>query len=192
MKFRAVSLNRLDHHIVMDICKWRNQDFVREKMVNQHIISEDEHIRFIEKMKKDDNRNLFVFYLDDEPFEVFQYEIFPERNAATCGNYLISRDYQQMGYGAIGDYFIGEIIFDYLKIKKLEFEVLGCNEKLLARSKKNARFAGEEIIDTDNNGKKSELFHFVSFADERKRNPKLESAVWTFVDKEPMENMLII
>ena len=46
------------------------------------------------------------YQMPEKPFEVFQYELYPDRNAATCGNYLVNEEYQQLGYGAIGDLFI--------------------------------------------------------------------------------------
>ena len=94
MKFRAVAIDKLDEDTVLKIREWRNQDFVREMMFNKHYITEEEHRDYVDMIKNDPNRNVFVFFLDGKPFEVFQYEIDVVDNSIHIGNYLIDIEYQ--------------------------------------------------------------------------------------------------
>lgn len=135
-QFRAVELNKLDQKTIHTIRIWRNQPFVREKMYTQNMITEEEHQKYIEKVKKDPNRGIYVFYLDNEPFGVYQYEIHLEGNYVTNGNYLISEEYQCMGYGVIQIYFINEIIFKILKCHKSYGEVIDYNKNVIMINKK--------------------------------------------------------
>lgn len=145
MKFRAVALNRLDGQTIDQIRIWRNQDFVRKNMFHPHIITEEEHIRYIEKMKKDENRELFVFYLDGDPFGIFQYELYPDERAVVSGSYLIDENYQVMGYGAIMHYMINQIICYYLDVDTIYAEVIDIN-KSAQKSMKRFRTEPDTIL----------------------------------------------
>lgn len=131
MKFKAVELCRLDEETIKQIRNWRNQDFVRKMMYTQHEISEQEHLGFVENLKKDPNRGLFVYYLDEEPFGVFQYVWNREEESIRTGWYLTKEEYQDMGYGVFLRFFSLEIIYKVLKAKQVVGEVLGSNEKAL-------------------------------------------------------------
>lgn len=136
MKFKAVSLEHLDESTISNIRVWRNQSFVSEMMYTNHLITEDEHKKYIHAITNDVNRGLYIFYLDDRPFGVFQYQIHPEGNYVTSGNYLISLEDQEKGYGSIQLYFQNEIIFKCLKCNKSYGEVLEHNKKALITNKK--------------------------------------------------------
>ncbi|MDO5154428.1 MAG: hypothetical protein Q4D51_00540 [Eubacteriales bacterium] len=135
-KFKAVSLKYLDDDTIANIRIWRNQDFVKTKMYSQHEISEEEHKNYIKSIKENPNRGLFVFYLDDQPFGVYQYTITPEDNSVTGGNYLVDEEYVYMGYGMIQIYFMGVIKFDVLKCDREYEETLDTNTRILTLAKK--------------------------------------------------------
>ena len=48
----------------LEILSLRNQDDVRKWMVNQEVISEENHFRFIESLKENDNKLYFAIYRD--------------------------------------------------------------------------------------------------------------------------------
>lgn len=134
--FKAVELKYLDDSTIMKIREWRNRDFVRKNMFNSDLISEEQHIEYIEKIKKDSNRGLFVFYLDDVPFGVYQYIIYPEGNYIMDGNYLIDEEYQYMGYGLVEVYFMNIIKFEYFHCNKGYGEVLDINKRTIMLNEK--------------------------------------------------------
>lgn len=135
-QLKAISLEHLDEEIIDNIRIWRNQDFVRKNMLEQHIISKEEHLRYIETIKKNDNRGLYVFYLDEEPFGVYQYQINRERNSVSNGFYLIHEDDQYLGYGVIAYYIIGWIQYKILGVRIVENKVISYNKEALALQKK--------------------------------------------------------
>lgn len=128
-RFRAVELKYLDKETINSIRRWRNQPFIRTRMYSQSEITENEHNRFIENMKNDENRGLFVFYFDEEPFGIYQYQIYPTGNYVINGYYLISEDYVGRGYGTIMSYFMLEINFEILNVNKSISEVIDINEE---------------------------------------------------------------
>lgn len=135
-KFKAVELNKLDDETITNIRLWRNSSFVREKMYNKNEITEEEHKKYINSVKNDPNRGIFVFYLDDIPFGVYQYTINTNNNCITGGHYLIDEDFQYMGYGVIMAYFISVIDFDFFKCNKNYGEVISNNKRLIELNKK--------------------------------------------------------
>lgn len=134
--FKAVELKYLDDDTIMKIREWRNQPFIKNMMYSQHDITEEEHTNYISALKKDENRGLFVFYLDDTPFAVYQYIIHPEGNYITDGNYLTEEEYQYMGYGTIQIYFMNIIKFEYLHCNKSYGEALDINQRVITLNKK--------------------------------------------------------
>lgn len=133
--FKAVELKYLDDVTIMKIREWRNQPFVRNMMFSQQEITEEEHINYIAALKQDDNRGLFVFYLDDEPFAVFQYKFNQTDKTVVTGSYLIDRQYQVMGYGGIMNYMINLIEYCYLKADISYAEILDSNAEGLRLQK---------------------------------------------------------
>lgn len=125
--FRAVELRCLDNDTVMKLREWRNQPFVKEMMFSQHDITEEEHRKYIEALKKDKNRGLFVFYLDKEPFAVLQYELNQKDRTVVTGSYLVDKQYQIMGYGCIMNYMIHVIEYCYLEADISYAEILDSN-----------------------------------------------------------------
>lgn len=135
--FKAVELNRLDENTISNIRLWRNAEFVRKQSFNKHEITEEEHANYIKKLKEDPNRGIFVFYLDDEPFAVYNYNINPLNNSVLVSFYLTDEDYQYMGYGAIMNYFVTQINFFVFNVNKQCGEIIDTNRKLIATLKKD-------------------------------------------------------
>lgn len=140
-KFKAIELNYLDEDTICDIRNWRNQDFVRQNMFCQDIITEEEHNQWIQKVKMNDNKNLFVFYLDDVPFGVVIYTYDTVNEWVEAGFYLIAEEYQEMGYGVIMSFFTSEIAYNVLEYGKGYGEIRGHNK----RAARINRFLRREI-----------------------------------------------
>lgn len=134
-KFKAIELNCLDEDTICNIRNWRNQEFVRCNMFCQDIISEEEHSQWIKRVKADDNKNVFVFYLDDVPFGVEIYTYDTENQWVEVGNYLVSEEYQAMGYGVILSYFGQEILYNVLGYNTMYSEIFEFNKNALAVSR---------------------------------------------------------
>lgn len=193
MKFRAVELNRLDEETIANIRFWRNQEFVRKNMFQSHLITEEEHKRYIENVKKNPDRGLFVFYLDGEPFGVFQYELNREDNTATNGSYLIDEAYQIMGYGAIMYYMIGWIEYEYLHIDKLYAEVLDSNKEARPMQVRFGSVLEEVLKDyVEIDGVKHNVYRFSNKVNPPEKNSRIGRLVSQMIDNEPFQDMLVI
>lgn len=191
--FKAVELKYLDKETTEQIRIWRNSEFIRKQSFTNHIITPEEHKNFINKIKNDNNRGLFVFYLDDEPFGVYQYEINHLNNFVTIGNYLIDEEYQYMGYGAIMLYFILEINFRILNIHKQYGEVLDTNVKSLSIYKKLNSIEGHFREHIKINESYHDLYTIgILEKDYKYIKTKLKNIINTIVKEEPIEHIVLL
>lgn len=131
-KFKAISVDKLDEQTILQIREWRNQEFVRKTCLQQHEISVEEHLDFIDKIKADENRQLYVFYLDNEPFAVYHYIVNLDKNEVTSSIYLVSEDFQAMGYGSILTYAVNYIEACCLNVGYINDVILDTNKEALS------------------------------------------------------------
>lgn len=183
-RFKAIELKYLDENVIEHIRIWRNKPFVKEKMYTQHNITKEEHHCFIEKLKADSNRGLFVFFLDEEPFGVYQYDKHPNGNYMTGGNYLIDQDFQDNGYGVIQIYFMMEIIFSVIGCNKNYGEILDTNKRMIAMDKRiGAKLEGILRQQVLVNGEYHDIHCYGILREEwLVSKPKFEKLVFRFVE----------
>lgn len=191
MKFRAIELNHLDEDTILKIREWRNQDFVRKNMIQQHMITEEEHLSYIERLKKDKNRGLFVFYLDDVPFGVYQYMIDPVKREVEDGHYLISQEYQSLGYGAILMYMEQLITYYCFDVDYRVGCVLGSNKKQMDANRKS------KLVDVKKNGctvdgQKTDIYYYRDEVGLPVKGGRVEKLIEQFVNLEPWQTMIIV
>lgn len=182
--FKAIELKHLDDETVMKIREWRNSDFVRKMVYEQDIISEETHRAYINKLKRDNNRGLFVFYLDEEPFGVYQYILHENEGYVENGNYLIKQEYQDLGYGMLLSYFEMEIVFNVFNYPKSYGEIFEFNRKLISMNKKMGAHL-EQILykHKELEGRFYDVYQYTSYADEWENNKqKYEKIIYLFID----------
>ncbi len=192
--FKAVGLRRLDEDTVNQIRNWRNAEFVREQSYTNHKISEEEHKTFIEKLKNDPNRDLFVFYLNNDPFAVYSYTMNCQNNSVVVNNYLTNEDFKYMGYGAIMSYFIQQINFKILNVHKQCGEIISTNRKFIARLKKDGKII-EGILREHAliNGEYYDVYVIgILEEDFIREEVSMRRIVHSIVKEEPIENCVFI
>jgi len=189
MKLRAVSLGKLGEETIADIRIWRNQDFVRKNMIHQHIISEEEHQQYITRLKQKENAGLFVLYLDDEPFGVYQYELDYEKDQVVDGIYLIKEEYKKMGYGGFFDYFACRMCLEYWHINYRYCSILSTNDdKIKIINQTKPVKVEKDIFHSD--GQKSDLYYYRWEA--KNFLLKRQELYECLIDAEPIEDILLI
>lgn len=111
---------------------WRNQDFVRSKMFHPHLISEAEHLTFLEKLAANPHRQVFVGFLADQPFGVLNCDYFPENNDLEFGFYLIDQDQVNSGLGLVMEYVLLNYAFDRLRVSRVFCRTFTRNKKVVS------------------------------------------------------------
>ena len=117
------------------ILNWRNQDFVRVNMYNNHIISYDEHMKWFNKMLNDKSSKYFIYEREQEPIGVISfYEINLETKKASWAFYLGDEKFR--GAGVEMEQLALDYAFSKLGLYKLYCEVLSFNSSVIEFHKK--------------------------------------------------------
>ncbi|MBQ6385754.1 MAG: hypothetical protein IJJ38_06270 [Lachnospiraceae bacterium] len=122
-------LTTLPVPLQMEVRHWRNQEFVRNNMVDNMPISEEQHAAFLEKLKTDQDRKVFVLFFDEEPAAVMTMKFDREKREIESGSYLIAEDTQGSGLGVILGYARMEYIFRAMPDGVMRTFVLQHNQK---------------------------------------------------------------
>lgn len=126
--------NILNTEYISVMRKWRNQDFVRRNMTNQDIISEEEHIKYIQMLKEEsDVRKVYVALKNNViPFAVVNFIINRQEHYIEPGMYIINKDFLGKGYGQIVSYARLEYIFKIMPDGEMRTTILASNNRNIA------------------------------------------------------------
>ena len=183
-RFKAVELNRLDENTALKIREWRNQDFVRKSSLTQGVIDEDTHKKWLSSMRANPDRYLFVCYLDEEPFGVIQLNYDRDLDSVESGEYLISEDFQAMGYGTILQFFENRIVYETLGFLSGHGWVLVSNDKNMKMQKRYGSIEGKEMKTMMINGKACEAVRVDSTQESwKQRDRKRDRLVYRLVEE---------
>ena len=119
--------NVLDTPYTEQLLTWRNQEFVRENMVDAGIINMENHEKYLERLRTTDAQRVFIAFFDDEPVAVMTFR-FNEGNIES-GSYVIHEEDLSKGFGVITGYARFEYIFDKLPNGKMQTIILEHNKK---------------------------------------------------------------
>lgn len=134
----------LDDKYKKELRNWRNQEFVREKMLNTHIITEEEHYKFLDRVKDNDDKRIYVSFKGDKPLGVITYEYFRDVDKVEFGFYLVDEKYMNGGYGIVMEYAFLEYVFDKIKPKKVFCRTKKENAKVISLHSKFGFVEDEE------------------------------------------------
>lgn len=131
---------------VMTMLAWRNQEQNRVVSLTQHVIAEEEHLRWWAKTSQDPSRVVLIYSLEGTDCGVASYfDIDAEARTATWGFYLDSEGPYGTDLRAWVDLMREGVAyaFDELPIDVLEGEVLGENPGVRAMNRRLGFKEGE-------------------------------------------------
>ncbi len=117
----------LDTSYTEQLLTWRNQEFVRKNMMDDDIISMENHEKYLERLRATDEQRVFIAFFDNEPVAVMTFR-FNEGNIES-GSYIIHEEDLNKGFGVITGYARFEYIFDKLPNGKMQTIILEHNKK---------------------------------------------------------------
>lgn len=133
------------------IREWRNQLFVREKMINKSIISKEEHEEFITNLTKKEDM-FYLFFFNRKPFGVASLKKVDDINYE-YGQYLINKKDLNSGLGIIMEYIIHDMFFKNYYDKKILCKTKISNDKVIKihnkfgyKDKKNIKINNENYL----------------------------------------------
>ena len=107
---------------------WRNEPFVRERMFNSEVISEENHNEFLRVLALNDTKKIFVCFLNNEVVGVVQLSINTDK--VDFGYYVVNEKYLNSSFGVIMEYFSLEYSFNVLQLEEFICKTLLDNKKV--------------------------------------------------------------
>ena len=123
-----VNFFNLNEEYKNKIRAWRNQLFVRDKMINKSIISKEEHEEFMTNLTKEDM--FYLFFFNRRPFGVASLKKVDNINYE-YGQYLINKKDLNSGLGIIMEYVIYDMFFKNNYDKKILCRTKISNNKVI-------------------------------------------------------------
>lgn len=115
--------NLINTNYQMDLLVWRNQEFVREAMINTKIITAKEHKKYINLIETSDKHEVFVALEDGQPFGVINLVFDHYKKTVETGSYIINKEHIGTGRGLIMAYARLNYIFNkpgYVAVAKIK------------------------------------------------------------------------
>ncbi len=108
---------------------WRNSEAVRSYMYTDHLISAEEHARWIAGIPGDDRRRYWIIEADGKPVGLANlYDIDRRHGRCAWAYYLADPSVRGLGLGSFVEFWMIEHVFGPEGLTKLWCEVLAGNE----------------------------------------------------------------
>lgn len=134
--FLEYSMREIKEQDLRLIYDWRNSEKIHSKMLTNHKIKWDEHIKWFEKSKKTKVKLSFIFEYNKIPIGYIGYQDLDfENQRVSIGLYLAESSNNILDAGIMISYFSLEYAFKELKINKIWTYVLKKNKKALKLNK---------------------------------------------------------
>lgn len=126
-----------DENLKEKIRQWRNKEDIRKFMINQEIISEDEHKKWLEKLKEDDRIKFWIVYFKELPIGIVNLQNIDHKNLTSeWGFHIGEQSYRGIGLSKKILYKLLQIFFNEMKFNILYTKVLSCNKTAINLYKK--------------------------------------------------------
>ncbi len=144
MKMSFLNLKYLSEEERLMILDWRNQDRIRKNMVHQEIISKEDHLRYCERLSKQQDCHFYLAFCGDIPFGVVSYTNFNEKESS--GEYGLYVANELPGIGL----YIGRLAVSYFfkrfDLSKLNIYVLETNPQGILYNEKVLLFKDPDYV----------------------------------------------
>lgn len=123
-----ISFSNLTGEEIEMVRKWRNHDEIRKWMYTNHIISEDEHLAYINNLKEDKRNFSWLLKKGDSSLGVLNlHQVDLKNKHAYFGQYA-NPERPVPGLGWIIDKIAIELSFDIIGLHTLKLEALADNK----------------------------------------------------------------
>jgi UDP-4-amino-4,6-dideoxy-N-acetyl-beta-L-altrosamine N-acetyltransferase len=131
-----VPLISLDTELQMKLREIRNEESVRKWMYTDHVIGVNEHLSWINRLKKDNSQIVFVVMGNEHPpLGAVSISAIDRYHKKADWAYYLSEN-ARGGLGSALEYFFINFIFDSFDIEKLNCEVIEGNDAVVKLHKK--------------------------------------------------------
>jgi methionyl-tRNA formyltransferase len=123
--YRLRQLTEQDLNLVRN---WRNSDHVRANMYTDHIISEEEHRAWFQRVMVDPTVRYLILEYRDRPVGLVNFTAIDTRNSKCMWGFYLGETDLPRGSGTIMGYLSMNYVFEEIQIRKVSGEVLDFNE----------------------------------------------------------------
>lgn len=109
------------------VLSWRNLQEVRNNFLDDHIISKEEHLSFLELLKNNEKKHYFILKINEMPISVMYVELIDNRNSIYWGCYIGNREAIVPGLFPIMIAICSKFAFQKYKCEKIKSDVLSHN-----------------------------------------------------------------
>jgi len=149
---------KVNDEIKERVRQWRNKEEIRKYMLNQYIITKEEHLNWIESLKNRNDWKFWVVFVDEIPIgSVYLQNIDFKNLTSEWGFYIGEDDFKGKGLGKYILFKLLKFYFEEMKFEVLFTKVLSDNIAALNIYRK---FKFKMISDFLNNQRKVEILKF--------------------------------
>lgn len=149
---------KVNDEIKERVRQWRNEEEIRKYMLNQHIITKEEHLNWIESLKNKNDWKFWVVFVEETPIgSVYLQNIDFKNLTSEWGFYIGEDDFKGKGLGKYILFKLLKFYFEEMKHEVLFTKVLSDNIAALNIYRK---FKFKMISDFLNNQRKVEILKF--------------------------------
>lgn len=136
-EIKYINILKVNDEIKEKVRHWRNKDEIRKRMINQHIITKEEHFKWLENLKSKNDCKFWVVFLNNIPIgSVNLQNMDYGKLTSEWGFYIGENNYRGAGIGAIIEFNLLEYFFNILKFENLNGTVLEKNTLVIRMNKK--------------------------------------------------------
>lgn len=131
MKF--IDILEVNNELKEKVRLWRNKDEIRNCMISKHLITKEEHRRWLERLKKCEKQKFWVVFSDKIPIgAVYLQDINKANRSSEWGFYIGENEYKSKGLSKkillkLLSIFFDEMGFETLLTKVLSSNVIALN-----------------------------------------------------------------
>ncbi|MBS4022829.1 MAG: UDP-4-amino-4,6-dideoxy-N-acetyl-beta-L-altrosamine N-acetyltransferase [Dethiobacter sp.] len=133
-KFKEYKLTDLKEEFKKLILEWRNSDHIRKYMIDENIITEEEHNKWFESKKTEKLAKLLLF--KEKPIGFVNFSDFDYKHNICYWGFYIGEKNAPKGSGLIMGLLALNYIFEECYLNKLYSKVLSFNDKSINYHKK--------------------------------------------------------
>ena len=128
MDLEFQNILEVDKELQEKIRLWRNSKEVNKFMVTNHQISKDEHKKWFEKLKKEENRKAWIIKYEKKPIGLVQLtNIDFIKKTTEWGFYIYDKSEKGKGVGSASLLKLMEIVFEEMNFEKMSTMVVENN-----------------------------------------------------------------
>lgn len=132
-----IALREIRQQDSQQVLAWRNLPEVMQYMYSDHVITQEEHDAWFERMLGDPTKRYWIVQLDGQDVGVANITDIDFRNRSCFwAFYLASPSVRGRGVGSFVEYFVLRYVFDELELNKLSCEVFLFNDSVIDMHKK--------------------------------------------------------